>query len=415
MKVRLIICTGICCLFVLLSCKTESYKDRLLRQTEKEQITFNPDSITEFVTRQYVKSLESAGKGTMVPRNSYKDGTIRQTPIEDWVSGFYAGTLWYIFELTGDTSWIAPARQWTEVLDPIKTYEGIHDIGFMMYCSYGNGYRLLKDERYLPVLKQTSETLCKRFNPQIGTLLSWGNLADTATQKYHNTIIDNMMNLELLMFSAKQFDEPGFSDIAVKHADNTIKCHFRPDYSTYHVVEFDKKTGKIVKQETHQGYDDNSDWARGQAWTIYGYSMMYRETGNKKYLEMASRCADRFISRLPGDLVPYWDFDDPRVPDTYRDASAGAVVACGLFGLSEQVEDPVQSLKYYNIAMGLVNRLSSEDYLAKEDYYRCLILHSVGHWQQKTEIDCNINYADYYYMEALLKALNLYDKRNENK
>ncbi len=413
MKIKLIVLGSIFGLFSM-SCKTESYKDRLLTQTEKEQITFDVDSITEFIVHQYKKSLEYAGKGDMIPRNSYKDGTIRLVPIEDWVSGFYAGTLWYIYELTGDTSWVAPARQWTEVLDPIKTYEGIHDIGFMIYCSYGNGYRLLKDNRYLPVLEQTSETLCKRFNPKIGTLLSWGNLADTVTQKYHNTIIDNMMNLELLMFSAKKFQKPYFSDIAVRHADNTIKCHFRPDYSTYHVVEFDKKTGEIVKRETHQGYDDNSDWARGQAWTIYGYSMMYRETKDEKYLEMSSRCADRFISHLPGDLIPYWDFDDPCIPDTYRDASAGAIAACGLFDLSKQVKDSVKSLRYYNIAVGLVNRLSSEDYLAKENYYKCLILHSVGHWQKKTEIDCNINYADYYYMEALLKALNLYDRKNEN-
>lgn len=386
------------------------YKERLLTKTEQEPIRFDVDSLTGFICRQYRKSLDYLGQSNRIPRNSYKDGTMRTVGIKDWCSGFYGGSLWYVYELTRDTSWIAPADYWTEQLRPIQYYEGIHDIGFMVYCSYGNGYRLTQRTDYLPVLEQTASTLCKRFNVRVGTLLSWGDLADTLSRKYHNTIIDNMMNLELLTFAAETFGDRRSLQIARAHADRTMQSHVRPDFSTFYVVEYDKRTGNIIHQKSHQGYSDSSDWARGQSWAIYGYRMMYEHTGDRKYLDVACCLADHYISRLPEDLVPYWDFDDPAVPDTYRDASAGAVSACALFDLSRLTEDPARSLRYRNIAVGMVNSLTTGGYLATEDYYKCLLLHSVGHWNKKTEIDANINYADYYYLEALLKVLGLYGR-----
>ncbi|MCD7973073.1 MAG: glycoside hydrolase family 88 protein [Candidatus Azobacteroides sp.] len=409
--IRLLALLALGCCTCFFSCDEKqemTYKDSLLNRTEKEQINFDVDSLKDFIIHQYTKSLKYVGTGNKIPRNSYKDGTIRTVGIESWVSGFYGGSLWYIYELTGDNTWLEPAKHWTEILEPIQHYEGIHDIGFMIYCSYGNGFRLTHNESYLPVLRQTSETLCKRFNPAVGTLLSWGNLADTLTQEYHNTIIDNLMNLELLMFSADKFNAPRFSGIARAHADKTAESHVRPDYSTFHVVEYDKMNGAIVKQKTHQGYEDSSDWARGQTWAIYGYNLMYKYTRESKYLDLACHIADRFIDRLPGDLVPYWDFDDPGIPDTYRDASAGAIASCALFDLSKLIDNADLELKYHNIAIGLLNNLTTKEYLATEEYYKCLLLHSVGHWNQKTEIDTNINYADYYYLEALLKALGIY-------
>lgn len=267
MKVKFLLTASVISL-LFASCGYENHKtlkERLLNQREKESIRFDKNSLKSFITAQYRKSLETLDEDNRIPRNSYKDGTLRTVPVEDWTSGFYAGTLWYIYELTGDSAWLNAAHQWTQVLESIQYYEGIHDIGFMIYCSYGNAYRLTEKDCYLPVLKQTAKTLCKRFNPAVGTLLSWGDLKDTLIQEYHNTIIDNMMNLELLMFASRQFEEPGFADIAVKHADRVIQSHFRENYSTCHVVQYNKRTGEIVLQKTSQGYNNASDWARGQA------------------------------------------------------------------------------------------------------------------------------------------------------
>jgi unsaturated chondroitin disaccharide hydrolase len=324
--------------------------------------------------------------------------------IYDWTSGFFPGMLWYAFEFSGDSMMLEQARHWTSKLEPIRHWKDRnHDLGFMMYCSYGNGLRLTGDSSYIPILLETADSLAVMFNPNVGTILSWPWQAKNRGWK-HNTIIDNMMNLELLFWAAKN-GRPAYYDIAVKHAQTTMKNHIRPDFSTYHVLVYDSLTGKVDSALTHQGYANNSMWARGQAWAINGFTMTYRETGDKAFLETAIRLADKFIGELPADHVPYWDFNAPAIPDEPRDASAAAIAATALFDLSGLVEDSLLKVKYRNEACSIMAGLC-RSYIAPPET-DAILVHSVGSKPHNGEVDYSIIYADYYFMEALLKLKKL--------
>ena len=235
----------------------------------------------------------------------------------------------------------------------------------------------------------------------MGTILSWpGRVKEKGWP--HNTIIDNMMNLELLFWAAKNGGNKNLYDIAVKHAETTMKNHFRPDFSTYHVLVYDTITGKVIKGVTHQGYADYSMWARGQAWGIYGFTMTYRETGNKEFLQTAINAADIYLKRLPKDHIPYWDFDDPAIPNTARDASAAAIVASALLELSTLCNEVDLKNKYKNAASAMIQELSSERYLSKEINH-AFLLHSTGNKPSNKDVDVPLIYADYYFLEALLR------------
>ena len=287
-----------------------------------------------------LKSLvdaSEAGDTVKIP-STFKDGEIVYVPTDDWVSGFFAGSLWYMYELTGDEYWAGHARKHTEILDSIQYLTWHHDIGFMVYDSYGNGLRLKGIDGYKDVIVNAARSLSTRFRPAAGVIQSWD--ADKGWQGERGwkcpVIIDNMMNLELL-FKATEFSgDSTFAKIAVSHADKTMQNHYRPDYSTYHVVDYDPETGEVRGRYTAQGYSDDSAWARGQAWSLYGYTMVYRFTSDKKYLDQAEKVAGFLFNNpnMPEDLVPYWDFDCPDIPDTYRDASSAAIIASALYELS---------------------------------------------------------------------------------
>jgi unsaturated chondroitin disaccharide hydrolase len=266
----------------------------------------------------------------------------------------------------------------------------------MMFCSYGNGLRLQKEQNDIPVLIQSAKSAITRYNPKVGTIKSWNFKAND-----HPTIIDNMMNLELLTWASRKTGDPIYKDIAIKHAETSIKHHFRPDYSSYHVVLYDSTTGEVQKKHTAQGYSDESRWARGQAWGLYGYVMMFRETGKPAFLTQAKKISDMFLKILPEDGIPFWDFDAPNQPNAVKDASAAAVAASGLLELSLIAKDKEESLKYYNGAVRLINALTTPKYLAQKGNYECVLLHSAYHVPKNYEVDVNISYADYYYMEAL--------------
>ncbi|ANW95349.1 glucuronyl hydrolase [Wenyingzhuangia fucanilytica] len=318
----------------------------------------------------------------------------------DWCSGFYPGVLWYAYEYSKDEEIRKGAEAFTASLKDIAyTPADNHDIGFMMYCSYGNGYRLTGNEEYKDILLASADTLATLYNPKVGTILSWPGMTE---KMGHNTIIDNMMNLELLFWAAKNGGDHKLYDIAKSHAEVSMKYLVRPDNSIYHVICFDQETGEFVKGITHQGYADESMWARGQGWGIYGFSMSYRETGDEEFLNTAIGLADHFIERLPEDGIPYWDFDDPKIPNAPKDASAAGVVACGMLELSSLVKDEALKTKYFNAAKSLITKLSSDEYLSG-DVNDALLLHSTGHMPHNSEIDVPIVYADYYFMEALLR------------
>lgn len=345
---------------------------------------------------------------TMMPRNIMADEqhwNCRKATKDEWCAGFWPGVLWYDYEYTQDKHILEEAEKFThslEFLSRIPAFD--HDLGFLVFCSYGNGYRLTKNPAYKQVILDTADTLATLFNPVVGTILSWPREVEPRNWP-HNTIMDNMINLEMLFWAAKNGGNPYLYDVAVSHADKTMKCHFRPDYTSYHVAVYDTITGNLIKGVTHQGYADNTMWARGQAWAIYGYTVVYRETKDPKYLDFAQKVTDVYLERLPEDKVPYWDFDDPSIPDAPRDASAAAVVASALLELSTYLPNGTGK-RYKDAAVEMLASLNSDSYQSGKSK-PSFLLHSVGHWPNHSEIDASIIYADYYYIEALLRLKRL--------
>lgn len=328
---------------------------------------------------------------TMMPRNIMADEqhwNCRKATKEEWCAGFWPGVLWYDYEYTKDKQVLEEAENFThslKFLSHIPAYD--HDLGFLVFCSYGNGYRLTKNPAYKQVILDTADTLATLFNPIVGTILSWPREVEPRNWP-HNTIMDNMINLEMLFWAAKNGGNPYLYDIAVSHADKTMKSQFRPDYTSYHVAVYDTITGNLIKGVTHQGYADSTMWARGQAWAIYGYTVVYRETKDPKYLDFAQKVTDVYLDRLPEDKVPYWDFDDPSIPDAPRDASAGAVVASALLELSTYLPNGTGK-RYKDAAIEMLTSLSSDSYQSGESK-PSFLLHSVGHWPNHSEIDASI-------------------------
>lgn len=346
---------------------------------------------------------------TLMPRNMADASTVwhcRKADKAEWCSGFWPGILWYDYEFTKDALILEKARKYTESLQFLSEIPAFdHDLGFLLYCSYGNGFRLTKDSIYKKILLRAADTLATLFNPKVGTLLSWPREVK-ARNWPHNTIMDNMINLELLFWAAANGGNHYLYDIAVSHADKTMKHHFRSDYTSYHVAVYDTVDGHFIKGVTHQGHSDGSMWARGQSWAIYGFTLVYRETKDPKYLSFVQKVVDAYLSRLPKDGIPYWDFDDPNIPNAPKDASAAAVTASALIELSEYVQDEKTALRYKTAAVKTLKALSSSAYQAGASK-SAFLLHSTGNKPNGSEIDCAIIYADYYYIEALTRLKTL--------
>lgn len=315
-----------------------------------------------------------------------------------WVSGFYPGTLLYLYEQTKDPVLYKETERILKVLEKEKDNKTTHDLGFMMYCSFGLANEIKPKPAYKDILITSAKSLASRFNPTVGCIESWDSKSDDFL-----VIIDNMMNLELLFWATKATGDSSYYKIAVTHANTTMKNHFRPDYSSYHVVNYNVKTGAVQQRRTDQGYADESAWARGQAWGLYGYTLMYRETKDQKYLDQANHIA-RFIldhPNLPADKIPYWDFNAPNIPNALRDASAAAVMASAFLELSKYNGKSAKQ-EYFKTAEKMIQTLSSLKYKAAPGTNGGFILmHGVGHMPKKSEVDVPLTYGDYYYIEAL--------------
>lgn len=374
---------------------------------------FDVNQELDYCNRQVGRTLEQLHRVncemdyTMVPRNilpGEKEWNCRKVTKDEWCAGFWPGVLWYDYEYTGDGRIREEAERFTASLEFLsKTPAFDHDLGFLVFCSYGNGYRLTHNPAYKQVILDTADTLATLFRPQVGTILSWPRNVELFGG--HNTIMDNMINLEMLFWAAKNGGNPYLADIAVSHADKTMMYHFRPDYTSYHVAVYDTLTGDFIKGVTHQGYADNTMWARGQAWAIYGYTVVYRETRDCRYLDFVQKVTDVYLKNLPEDYVPYWDFNDPTIPNAPRDASAACVVASALLELSTYLPDD-KGRSYRETATKMLASLSSDSYQSGATS-PAFLLHSTGHWPAKSEIDASIIYADYYYIEALLRLKRL--------
>ncbi|WP_293741346.1 glycoside hydrolase family 88 protein [uncultured Pedobacter sp.] len=353
-------------------------------------------------TNVLIKNVDSARRirPDLVSPRTVENGQFKMVGSGDWTSGFFPAELWYFYQYTKNKRWLQLARKYTEYIKPEQFNKGTHDLGFMIYCPFGNGYRLTGDPAYRAVIIQAAKSLSTRFNATAGVIKSWDHNGDK--WKYP-VIIDNMMNLELLFEATRLTGDSSFYKIAVTHANTTLKNHFRPDFSSYHVIDYDTLTGKVLQKVTAQGYANESAWARGQAWALYGYTMCYRETKNRVYLTQADGIADFILNNkiTPVDGIPYWDYNDPKIPETSRDASAASITASALYELAKY---SAHAKKYKAAADKILNSLTTK-YTGKiGSNYGFILTHSTGHRPAKSEIDVPINYADYYYLEALLRS-----------
>jgi len=323
-----------------------------------------------------------------------------------WCSGFYPGTLLYLNEANGNEVLKKAADRSLKDLKKEQFNKSTHDLGFMMYCSYGNAERLQPNADYKLILMNSAKSLATRYNTTAKCIQSWDSAPwNHAAKEEMPVIIDNMMNLELLFWASKNSGDKKFYEIAVNHANTTMKNHFRPDYSSYHEVVYDKNTGAVVRRITNQGAADDSAWARGQAWGLYGYVIMYRETKNKIYLQQAQNIAGFILNHpnLPKDKVPYWDFNAPGIPTALRDSSAAAIIASALIELGSY-SDKELAKKYYANAKDMLTSLMAPEYFAAPKTNGGFLLkHGVGNMPNNTEVDTPLSYGDYYFTEALLR------------
>ncbi len=360
-----------------------------------------------FASQQY-KVLAKNVPADRMPK-SLKEGKVETSDTKWWCSGFFPGSLLYIYEHTKDAEIRAEAQRRLDILEKEKHYTGNHDLGFMMYCSFGNAYRLFNRPEDKRTIDTAAMSLITRYRPSIKVIQSWNSSAKFKCP----IIIDNMMNLELLCWVTDNGGDAKFKDIAITHANTTMATHFRPDYSSYHILDYNLETGKLERKMTHQGYADESAWARGQAWGLYGYITMYRFTKDLKYLDLSKKIAAYLLNHpnKTADLIPYWDYNAPNIPKALRDASAGAIMASALLELGQYSADS-ERMKYVNASEKMLRALASSAYRAKLGQNGgFLLMHSVGHFTANSEIDVPLTYADYYFLEALHRYKNWYLKK----
>ena len=369
------------------------------KPSREEQVVEGLQKGISLATKCFMKNAEVCDTMNRFPR-AYENGKLITSDAYGWTSGFFAGDLWLAYELTGDKAIEAAARKYTSGLYEIKDFTGHHDLGFMIYCSYGRQWANFQEPEVLQVIIDAANSLCTRFNPTIGQIRSW----DFGEWNYP-VIVDNLMNLEMLFFASKMTGDSKYYDVAVKHADTTLENHFRPDGSSYHVVSYNND-GTIESKGTFQGFAHESSWARGQAWTVYGYTMCYRETGDEKYLAHAEHIADYIMNAVQTeDKIPYWDYHDTAIPDAPRDASAAAITASALLELSTLTKNQKKAETYVTYAEDILLSLSSPEYMAEEGNGNFLLKHSVSHKPLNSEVDVPLVYADYYYLEAAQRYL----------
>jgi unsaturated chondroitin disaccharide hydrolase len=373
----------------------------IFAQTKKK---VNVDKVLDIAQQHYRNMLAVNTDPNLIPRSTEPNGTLKLVKSPDWCSGFVAGMLWYLYDFSKKEEWKTHAHKWTMALANEQFNKKTHDLGFMLWCSFGNGYRLTKDTSYIAILINGANSLSSRFNPNAGVIRSW----DFGKWMYP-VIIDNMMNLEFLIEVSQISSNTRYRDLAIQHTNNDMKHHFRSDFSVHHVVDYDTLTGIPRGKQTWQGAHDSSAWSRGQAWALYGFTTMYRYTKNPIYLKQAEGIAQFILKHpnLPKDKVPYWDFNAPNIPNEERDASAAAVIASSLLELSKYSKKNTHW--FYSKAEQILMSLSSDAYLAKPNTNNNFILmHSVGakNPNLKFEVDSPLNYADYYFVEALMRYKN---------
>lgn len=382
-KIRIII------LFItLFSCSSKEHSEKL------------PINIDEIENRMKnsVEIFSALKTEKLVSPRSVENNQVKMVPPKDWTSGFFPGELWMIYELTNKDYWKEKALEYTLPLEQEKWNGKTHDMGFKMYCSFGKAWQNTNNPAYSDILIQAAKTLATRFKPNVGCIRSWDHNSDKWD---YPVIIDNMMNLELLFWAARETGNEMYKEIAVTHAETTMRNQFRDDYSSYHVVDYNPETGEVQEKTTHQGYSPESAWSRGQAWGLYGFTMVYRETRDEKFLRQAEKIASYILENpnLPKNKIPYWDFDAPKIPNEPFDASAAAITASALFELSAYSQNKEE---YLTAANAILNVLLSPEFFAEpNENHGFLLKHSTGSKPSNSEVDEPLVYADYYFLETI--------------
>lgn len=380
----------LCFFIVLYGCKNSNSKDSDTNQVNK--------GINLEARLPHLLNYQVSSSG--FPRSMEPDGSTRGVKSTDWTSGFYPGSLLYLYRITDDEAYLEAAKKWLPFNALEQTNDRTHDMGFKVYCSIGNANEIAPNEEWKEIIIKSAETLSTRFNENTGCIKSWDFGGD---RWQYPVIIDNMINLELLFEASKISGDNSFYDIAVSHSTKTMENHFREDNSSYHVVDYDPQTGEVLQRLTHQGFDAESIWSRGQAWGLYGFTMVYRFTKDSRFLDKAVEIADFITTQniMPEDKIPYWDMKDLDIPNSIRDASAAAVTASALL----ELESFKNGKGYGNYAKSILKSLNSEAYLLAPNINGPFILdHSTGNYPEQDELDLPINYADYYFLEALYRS-----------
>ncbi len=362
-----------------------------------QSLQFPVDSVLTKAKAQLLSALAQNKETSRFPRSYNLGQSVVMVKSSDWTSGFFPGCLWYMYEYTQDPFWKSSAQHWTAGLEREKVNTDTHDLGFMLYCSFGNGFRLTKNPNYKDILLKAAHSLSTRYNSKVGCIRSWDD-----DRWEFPVIIDNMMNLELLFWASRISGDKSFYNIAVSHASHTLKNHFRKDGSSYHVVDYDSKTGEVISRTTAQGYADDSSWARGQAWGLYGFTMTYRETNDSTFLSHAEKIAGYVLKNLPKNKIPYWDFRAPNIPFEFQDASAAAITASALLELSKLSKK--YSAAFFRAGVNIMETLSSPSFLARQGTNGNFIVKgSVGNKRRNLEVNVPLIYTDYYFLEALVR------------
>lgn len=370
------------------------------------------DDALNFAQKQLKRTIaELNNDSTKFPHavRADKDSSWITTSSSAWGCGYFPGMMWYMYEITGDEFWKKNANRWTLGVEKEKYNKGAQDLGFMITSSFGNAYRLTKNKHYGEVLLETGEHFANRYNSVVGCTRSWGPNEDN---KQFQVIIDNMVGTELLFTGAKIGGKKDWFDMAIKHAEKTMKNHLRSDGSTYHVVNYDPVTGVVIGKRSAQGYALESRWARGQAWAIHGFTTTARETSEGRFLQTAQKVADYFINNLPENYIPYWDFHAPNIPDEKRDTSAASIAASGLFELSTLVEDDKAKQKYFDSACKILNSLCSPPYLSEGTDTPAILLEMIEtrYDARDPSVKLSCIWGDYFFVEAIVR----YQKIRQN-
>lgn len=390
------------------SCETVTSQNRSSLSNVSTLTQNQINIIFQKATKHLIYAWDSVEQTKKLPRSIDKGFR----PIKDWTSGFYPANLWLTYEYLKFPDLLEKAKLATAIVEDEKFNTIDHDIGFRIYCPYGKGYQLTSDPKYKDVIIQAAQSAIKRYNPTVKAIKSWSSRPDRDWQ--YPVIIDNMMNLELLFAATQLTGDSVFYDVAINHANTTMTYQYRADNSCSHVVDYDSLTGIFRKRDFNNGNSDpaTAAWSRGQSWGLYGFTVMYRFTQDEKFLAHAEKIAEYILSHpnMPDDMIPYWDYNAPVIP-TLRDASAGAIMASALLELSQYSES--RGDEYFSAGEKILESLASPEYLAEPGSNGgFLIKHATGNFLKGSELDGPLIYADYYFLEGLLRYKNAKEELN---